>query len=57
MDVKCEVKEKKRAGGKTSIYLENAGVIRNRMLVEICTLMATPVRFQMEMRNRRLETG
>lgn len=57
MDVKREVKEKKRAGGKTSIYLENAGIIRNRMLVEICTLMAPPVRFQMEMRNRRLETG
>lgn len=52
MDVKCEVKEKKRAGGETSIDLKNAGIIRNRMLVEICTLMATLMRFQMEMRNR-----
>ena len=52
MDVECEVKDKKRAGGKTSTYLENAGIMTNTMLIETCTLMATPVRFQMEMRNR-----
>lgn len=55
MDVNGEVKaqkEKKRARGTASIVLENVDIIRNRMLVEIGSLMATPVRFQMEMRNR-----
>lgn len=50
------VQEKRRAGEKAAIFLENIYVIMTRTLVEIWMLKAILVWCQTEIRNMSLET-
>lgn len=50
-------REKRRAVGKTSVFLDNTYVILHKILVEVCTVKTILMRSQMEMRTILLKTG